>query len=176
MAMKRLALLFFSLSAAILAGSGFAAGSVPLGCCGIFAGLLAAVLVLLDAEARGLSVVLVLLVLVAVTGALFGFNPYLLAFAASCALIGWEFGLTAGQTRPFSKHDVARFARKKLASLVGIGAGSLALTAIAFQAQFRLSFGLALGLGLAALILLGLAFRISTARKPRSRSRFHFGS
>ncbi len=169
MAMKWLALTFFSLSATILAGSGFAIGSVPLGCCGIFAGLLAAVLVLLDAEARGLSVVLVLLVLVAVASALLGFNPYLLALAASSALIGWEFGLTATQTRAFSKQDVAKFAGKKLASLAGIGAGSLALTAIAFQARFRLSFGLAFGLGLAALALLGLAFR-SAAAKTRSKS------
>ena len=169
MAMKRLALFFFALSAAILAASGFAAGSVPLGCCGIVAGLLAAVLVLVNVETRGLSVVLVLLVLVAFAGALLGFNPYLLALAAGCALIGWEFGLTAGQTRPFSKQDVARFARKKLVSLVGIGTGSLALTAIAFQARFRLSFGLAFGLGLAALALLGLAFR-STATRTRSKS------
>jgi hypothetical protein len=168
MAMNRLALTCFSLSATILAGSGFAVGSVPLGCCGIFAGLVAAVLVLLDAEMRGLLVVLVLLVLVAAVGALFGLNPYLLALAASSALVGWEFGLTAGQTRPFSKQDVARFAGKKLASLAGIGAGSLALTAIAFQARFRLSFGLALGLGLAALALLGLVFR-STATRARSK-------
>ena len=165
--MKRLALGFFSISAVSLAACGFAAGSLPLGCCSIFVGLLGGILVLLGAEPRGLSVILVLLVLVAVAGALFGFNPYLIAFAASSALIGWEFGLTAVQTRPFSKQEVAKFARKKLVNLAGIGVVSLALTAVACQARFRLSFGLALGLGFAALFLLGLAFR-STATRARS--------
>ena len=169
MAMKRLALVFFSLSAAVLAACGFAAGLLPLGGCGVFLGVVGGVLVLFDAEARGLSLLLLLITLLAVANALLRATPYLVVFAAASALIGWEFGLTAVQTKPFSKPDVARFARKKLASLAGIGAGSLALAAIAFQAQFRLSFGLALGLGLAALLLLGLAFR-STTTRPRSNS------
>lgn len=169
MAMKRLALLFFSISSGTLAACGFAAGLLPLGGCGVFVGVVGGVLVLFEAEARGLSLLLLLITLLAVANALFDANPYLVVFAATSALIGWEFGLTAVQTRPFSKRDVAKFARKKLASLAGIGAGSLALAAIAFQAQFRLSFGLALGLGLAALLLLGLAFR-STTTRPRSNS------
>jgi len=169
MAMKRLALVFFSLSAAVLSACGFAAGLLPLGGCGIFLGVVGGVLLLFEAEAHGLSLLLLLTTLLAVANALFDANPYLVVFAAASALIGWEFGLTVVQTKPFSKPDVARFARKKLASLAGIGAGSLALAAIAFQAQFRLSFGLALGLGLAALLLLGLAFR-STTTRPRSES------
>ena len=167
--MKRLALVFFAFSAAIFAGSGFAAGSVPLGCCGVFAGLLAGVLVPLDAAARGLSVVLVLFVLLSAVGALFGFNPYLLVLLASSALLGWEFGLTAAQTRPFSKRDAALFARRKLISLGAIGAASLVLATAALQTRIRFSFGLALGLGLAALVLLGLAFR-TIARAHRSDS------
>ena len=164
--MKWLALLFFSLSTATLAACGFAAGLLPLGGCGIFLGVVCGVLVLFEAEVRGLSLLLLLITLLAVANALFGANPYLVVFAASSALIGWEFGLTAVQARPFSKRDVARFARKKLVALGAIGAASLVLTVVAFQARFRLSFGLALGLGLAALILLGLGFRISTTGKP----------
>ncbi len=166
MAMKRMALVFFALSAATLAACGFAAGPLPLGGCGVFLGVVSGVLVLFDVEARGLLLLLLLITLLAVANALFGANPYLVVFAATSALIGWEFGLTAVQTRPFSKHDVARFARKKLVALGAIGAASLVLTVVAFQTRFRLSFGLALGLGLAALLLLGLGFRISTTGKP----------
>ncbi len=172
MAMKRLALAFFSISAATLAAGGFAAGLLPLGGCGVFLGVVGGVLILFEAESRGLSLLLLLITLVAVANALFSANPYLLVFAVSSALIGWEFGLTAVQTRLFSKRDVARFARKKLASLGAIVAASLVLTVVAFQIRFRLSFGLALGLGLAALILLGLAFR-STATRARSKSQLH---
>jgi len=167
--MKRLALVFVLLSAAALAGCGFAVGLLPLGGCGVFLGAIGAVLVLFEAQARGLSLLLLLFTLLATANALFGANPYLLVFAAASALIGWEFGLTALQTKPFSKPDVARFARKKLVSLGAIGTASLALATIAFQARFRLSFGLALGLGFAALLLLGLVFRL-TATKVRRKS------
>ena len=169
MAMKRLALVFFSLSAAVLAACGFAAGLLPLGGCGVFLGVVGGVLVLFEAEARGLSLLLLLITLLAVANALLRATPYLVVFAAASALIGWEFGLTAVQTKPFAKPDVARFACKKLVSLGAIGVASLVLTAAAFQTRLQLSFGLALGLGLAALLLLGLAFR-STTTRPRSNS------
>ena len=171
--MKRLALLFFSISAATLAACGFAAGLLPLGGCGVFLGVVGGVLVLFEAEARGLSLLLLLITLLAVASALFDTNPYLLVFAVASALIGWEFGLTAVQTRPFTKRDIARFARKKLVSLGAIGAASLLLATAAFQTRLQLSFGLALGLGLAALILLGLAFRAATVTRLRSEKRLH---
>ena len=170
--MKRLALLFFSVSSATLAACGFAAGLLPLGGCGVFVGVVGGVLVLFEAEARGLSLLLLLITLLAVANALLDANPHLVVFAASSALIGWEFGLTAVQAGPFSKQDVARFARKKLVSLGAIGISSLVLAIVAFQTRYRLSFGLALGLGFAALVLLGLAFH-TAARKPQRKSQPH---
>jgi len=170
--MKWLALLFFSLSTATLAACGFAAGLLPLGGCGIFLGVVCGVLVLFEAEVRGLSLLLLLITLLAVANALFGTNTYLVVLAAATALIGWDFGLTAVQTKPFAKPDVARFACKKLIALGTIGVASLVLAIVAFQTRFRLSFGLALGLGLAALILLGLAYR-STATRAHSKSQLH---
>jgi hypothetical protein len=171
MAMKSLAITFFSISAAVLAGDGFASGSAALGFCGVSVGLLAGILVILDAESRGISILLVLHVLLTFVAALFGLNPYLLVLAASSALIGWEFGLTATETRPFPRRDVTKFACKKLAGLVCIGTVSLAFTAVAFQIRFRLHFGAALGLGVGALILLGLAFRGAATRDQSARGR-----
>ena len=165
--MRLSALLFLSVSAAVLSACGFAEGSLPLGGCGLFLGGVGGVLVVFEAESRGLSLLLLLLTVLAVVDALFGANPYLLVFAAASALVGWEFGLTAVQTRPFSKQDAARFAGKKLVGGAAIGAASLALAAAAFRIHVRLGFGLALGLGFAALVLLGLAFRSAAARARR---------
>jgi len=168
--MRRLSLLFFTLSAAALASNAFAAGSIPLGACSVFVGLLGGVLVYFDTSAHGLSILLVLITILAVIGRVCDGSPYVLVFAVTSALVGWEFGLSAGETRPFPKEAVNRYARKRAYILIVFGAASLLIVTAALHTRLQLSFGLALGLGLAALFLLGLALQTAGVLRSKGNS------
>jgi len=169
--MKTATFVCAAITCALLVGSGFSLGSIPLGGAAIIVAMIWTFTLWSDALKGVLSFLLVVETVLAVINVLYGTSVYLGGAVIVLALVSWELALAIGPLAPFSKDKVRPHAFRHVTQMLILAIGGYAFLVIPLQVRLQVGFRIALGLGLAAFLLFALLLRPLAHRGSQPRKR-----